>query len=319
MPAAACLTEPLYALVQGSYDRALAPLRALQWRIAAIGAAGSLCLRSHRCRIARGITSPPAGAVSGMREVRTGEPAYRSPIEREDEIGFLARSFNEMVAGLEERERIKDTFGRFVSRDVAEAVLGGHCRSRASGATSPFFSRTFAGSPSLSEHSIRRRCSAAQPVFHRSRRCGRGRRRRGQAVHRRRRHGAVRRAAGTRGPPGAGRARGARHRRAAARLNASSGARTCGARIGIGIVSGEVVAGLIGPDNRVEYGVVGDPVNLANRVESLTQGAVATVLVSRRIADGLGAGFVRGRASTLPVKGRREPVEVVEILDCARA
>ena len=30
-----------------------------------------------------------------------------------------------MVGGLEERERINDTFGRFVSRDVAEAVLGG--------------------------------------------------------------------------------------------------------------------------------------------------------------------------------------------------
>ena len=41
--------------------------------------------------------------------------------------------------------------------------------------------------------------------------------------------------------------------------------------IGVGIDTGEVIAGLIGPDNRVEYGVVGDPVNLANRVEALTR------------------------------------------------
>lgn len=34
-----------------------------------------------------------------------------------------------MVGGLQDRELIKDTFGRFVSRDVADAVLSGpHCR-----------------------------------------------------------------------------------------------------------------------------------------------------------------------------------------------
>ncbi len=119
------LTQPLYALVQGSYDRALAPLRALQWRIAAIGVAALLLALLIGIGIARGITSPLQALVSGMREVVRGNLRYRSTIEREDEIGFLARSFNEMVGGLEERERIKDTFGRFVSRDVAEAVLSG--------------------------------------------------------------------------------------------------------------------------------------------------------------------------------------------------
>src|SRR5262249_28592362 len=54
-----------------------------------------------------------------------GNLRYRSSVDRQDEMGFLARSFNEMVVGLEEREHIKDTFGRFVSRDVSEAVLAG--------------------------------------------------------------------------------------------------------------------------------------------------------------------------------------------------
>ena len=63
--------------------------------------------------------------VAAMRRVLAGDFSQRLDVRREDEIGFLARSFNEMVAGLEERERIKDTFGRFVSRDVAAAVLGG--------------------------------------------------------------------------------------------------------------------------------------------------------------------------------------------------
>jgi adenylate cyclase len=59
---------------------------------------------------------------------------------------------------------------------------------------------------------------------------------------------------------------------------------------------------------------VGDPVNLANRVEALTKDLQATVLVSRDIADRLGDRFVLGRSATLPVKGRKQPVEVVEVL-----
>ena len=56
----------------------------------------------------------------------------------------------------------------------------------------------------------------------------------------------------------------------------------------MGIHSGAVVAGLIGPDNRIEYGVVGDAVNLASRVEALTREMQATILVSRDISAQLG-------------------------------
>jgi adenylate cyclase len=78
--------------------------------------------------------------------------------------------------------------------------------------------------------------------------------------------------------------------------------------------SARVVAGLIGPDERVEYGVVGEPVNLASRVEGLTRDLAATILVSRDIAARLGPQFLLGRVALLPVKGRAQPVEVVEVL-----
>ena len=321
MPVAASLPQSLYALVQGSYDRAIAPLRALQWRIAAIGGAALLVALGIGIGIARGITSPLQALVSGMREVVRGNLGYRSRIDREDEIGFLARSFNEMIAGLEERARIKDTFGRFVSHDVAEAVLGGNVPLGGERRQVTILFQDIRGFTRLSEGLDP---AATLKLLNRFFTEVVG------AVEAQ--GGVVKQFTGDGvmalfGAPQAHPDHAERAVHAAlgivrrlADLNAEFGREAMAPlAIGIGIDSGEVVAGLIGPDNRVEYGVVGEPVNLANRIESLTRELQATVLVSRRIADGLGAGFVRGRASTLPVKGRREPVEVVEILDCARA
>ena len=85
-------------------------------------------------------------------------------------------------------------------------------------------------------------------------------------------------------------------------------------QIGIGVHTGEVIAGKLGPDTREEYAVVGDPVNVASRVEGLTKELQTTILISDVTAAQLGPGFLLGRTAVLPVKGKAQPVRVVEVL-----
>jgi adenylate cyclase len=316
LPIDAHVSEPLYALVQGNYDRALAPLRALQARIAAIGTVALLAALAIGVGLARGITSPVQHLVAGMREVLRGNLRFRSRIEREDEIGFLATSFNEMVGGLEERERIKDTFGRFVSHDVAEAVLSGRVPLEGERREVSILFQDIRGFTGLSERLDPAALLKLLNQFFTE-----------VVAAVEAEGGVVKQFVGDGvmalfGAPQAYPDHATRAVRAAlgivkrlATLNhALREQGVAPIEIGVGIHTGMVVAGLIGPDQRVEYGVVGDPVNLANRVETLTKDVRATVLISREIADRLGPAFVLGRSATLPVKGRQQPVEVIEVL-----
>src|SRR5204862_3589549 len=73
--------------------------------------------------LADSITEPIGTLREAALRVGSGDLKTRVPLITTDESADLARSFNEMTAGLEARERIRETFGTYVDRDVAEHIL----------------------------------------------------------------------------------------------------------------------------------------------------------------------------------------------------
>jgi class 3 adenylate cyclase len=68
----------------------------------------------------------PLGQVLDLvHAVQGGDLAARVTLRGRDEIGRLATALNEMVAGLQERERVKEVFGRYVTTQVTQELLKG--------------------------------------------------------------------------------------------------------------------------------------------------------------------------------------------------
>jgi class 3 adenylate cyclase len=61
--------------------------------------------------------------VSGVRAIGHGKFHQRIDVRRSDEIGELTSAFNDMAKGLEEREYIRNTLRKFVDKDIADELL----------------------------------------------------------------------------------------------------------------------------------------------------------------------------------------------------
>ena len=82
--------------------------------------------------------------------------------------------------------------------------------------------------------------------------------------------------------------------------------------LAIGVNTGEVIVGNLGSDTRMEYTCIGDPVNVAARLEGLAR--PQQIVVSRATKDAAGDGFDYLPAGTQRIPGRVEPLELFEVV-----
>ncbi|MBV9040158.1 MAG: adenylate/guanylate cyclase domain-containing protein [Acidimicrobiia bacterium] len=267
--------------------------------------AGFLTMRAA----ARSLAEPMQEVRRGLALVREGDLSVELPIDDAGEVGAVKVGFNEMVAGLRERVILQDLFGRHVGADVARraieegAALGGEQRE------ATVFFVDIVGSTALAEaytadevvDLLNRFFAAVVATVGVE----------GGWVNKFEGDGAL----CVFGTPAAQPDHAARALRAARALHE---ALIPIADAGIGIASGELVAGNVGAEERYEYTVVGRPVNTAARLADEAKRRPSRVLA----ADGaISAAAAESRHWTavgeVSLRGVTAPVSAFEPLTVA--
>lgn len=254
--------------------------------------------------VARTTADPIDSVRRALAQVQRGELDVRVPVYDGTQIGQLQLGFNEMVEGLQERERIRRAFGTYVDPDVAERILDeGTSLAGEEVEVSVMFIdiRDFTG---FAERTAAERVVAAindlfaqiVPIIHEH----------GGRVDKFVGDGLL-------GVFGAPRRQPDHADQAlAAAVEIAGGVRSAeGLTFGIGVNSGRVVAGNVGGAGRLEFSVIGDPVNVASRVEAATRITGDRILITQRTCELLHASHPELVERTgVELKGISEPVRL---------
>lgn len=266
------------------------------------------------------IRRPLRDVLDVVRRVRDGDLTVQAPDAGRDEMGRLSEALNGMVRGLQERDRIKEIFGRYVTTQVSEEILkgqinlGGEVR-RATILFSDIRNFTTMAETMTPEQVVTFLndyfSEMVEAVFEQGgvldKFIGDGM----MAVF-----GSI---GDTSDHP-------RRAVRAALRMKARvakiNGERAVAGKppiaIGIGIHTDDVIVGNIGSRKRLEYTVIGDGVNTCARVEGLNKEFGTTILITETTYEAVQGEFECRLMPEARLKGKTKAPQVYEVVS-ARA
>jgi adenylate cyclase len=273
--------------------------------------------------VTRSLVEPIRRLLGGTQAVEQGDLEVEILVKTHDELATLANSFNHMVVGLREKERIRETFGHYVDPRIVRGLLEN--RLPADGGERQVMSVFFSDmadftqiceglTPDAAVRFLNRYFSLMSEVI------------RGQ-------QGIVDKYIGDSvmafwGPPFTGASDHARLCCVAAlgQMGLMEAFRAelpdlLGTRHGLpevnvrmGIASGDVTVGNIGSETSRGYTVIGDTVNLASRLEQANKFYGTRILVSEATQNLARETLAFREIDSLRVAGKMEPVRVFELL-----
>lgn len=264
--------------------------------------------------IIRSLLLPLRALSSAMTKVAGGDLSLRVPVTSNDEVGELTGQFNNMIEGLRERERIRETFGRYVDQSVASTILRREGEGVLAGETreATVLFTDIAGFTTIAEYLAPDRLVTALNEYLET------------VLEPIRAHGGVVNTfigdglfASFNMPLGC-EDHAAAAVRAAIDIQRAVGNRVFGNEgvafaTRIGISTGDVIGGSVGAGQRMSFTLLGDTVNLASRLEELNKQHGTRILVSESTCTACNGEFKFAALGSVTVRGRSDAVAVFSI------
>ena len=259
---------------------------------------------------ARSVADPLTTLREAVAKIGNGQLDVSVAVDDGGEVGLLQHGVNQMVAGLRERHRLADLFGRHVGSEVARLALeqGSGLTSEQRSATAMFVD--LVGSTALAEVLSPEQVVETLNALFDAVSCAVGAE--GGWVNKFQGDGAL----CVFGAPAAQPDHAARALRSARALRqrlTQLAEVHPGMDAAIGISSGTVVAGNVGTEQRYEYTIIGGPVNEAARLTELAKGRPGRVVASFASVRRSGEEATRWAAlGSVALRGQSSPTAIFE-------
>jgi adenylate cyclase len=246
--------------------------------VAVLAAVGALVGFATMVIAARSLSEPLRGLRTALGRIEAGELEVTVPVDDPGEVGVLQGGFNRMAHGLRERERLRDLFGRHVGEDVARHALEhGVALGGGEVCDAAVIFADLQGSTRLAATRPPGEVVAVLNAYF------------GIVVDVVSAHGGLINkfqgdaALAIFGAPQPLEDPAGQALAAARKLSRRLQAELPQLLAGIGVSSGQVVAGHIGAEERLEYTVIGDPVNEAARLSDIAKSTNERLLASATV------------------------------------